>query len=108
MGNVSGSFGSPGAPGFVPPAAGQAVKEAMGQSLEMMQNRYNQLGLSGSTAEQMDLGNAPSLTGGIPQEFQAVMGQLQTADLNNPGTGGGKGGAKSGAGAGLSALGALK
>jgi hypothetical protein len=75
-----------------------------------MQNRYNQLGLGGSTAEAMDLGQAPSLTGGIPAEFEAVMGQLQNAALNNPsgGSGGGKGGGKSAAGAGLSALGALK
>jgi hypothetical protein len=88
-----------------------------------MQNRYQQLGLggqaatpttpgaflTGSTPFMMDVGETPSLTGGIPAEFQAVMGQLQNAALSNPsgGAGGGKGGGKSAAGAGLSALGAL-
>lgn len=36
---------------------------------------------AGSTPEQMDVGAAPSLTGGIPAEFQAAIGQGQTQDL---------------------------
>jgi hypothetical protein len=58
----------------------------------MMANRYNQLGLGGpgagggtpspmGTPEAMDLGLAPSLTGGIPAQFQAVLGQLQNQTL---------------------------
>lgn len=62
------------------------------------------------TAEQMDLGQAPSLVGGIPAEFEAMLGQLQTEDLSltsqmaNSGGGGGKGGK---GGGGLGALGGL-
>lgn len=37
---------------------------------------------AGSTAEQMDLGTAPSLTGGLPAEAQAALGQIQTQDLS--------------------------
>lgn len=54
------------------------------------------------TAELMDLGMAPSLNGGIPEQFQAMLGQLQTADLSltsqMANSGGGKGGGKGGLG----------
>jgi hypothetical protein len=36
----------------------------------------------GSTAMQMDIGQRPSLTGGIPQEFQGALGQGQFQDLS--------------------------
>jgi hypothetical protein len=89
---IGGPFGSPGAPGFVPPAATAGIAPAAGQSAEMMANRYNQLGLGGpgaaggtqtpmGTPEAMDLGVLPSLTGGIPGQFAAVGGQLQNAAL---------------------------
>lgn len=37
---------------------------------------------AGSTAMQMDLGQLPSVTGGIPAETQAGLGAVQTADLS--------------------------
>lgn len=36
---------------------------------------------AGPTAMQMDLGQLPSMTGGIPEMFQAAMGQAQSQDL---------------------------
>lgn len=91
---IGGPFGSQGAPGFVPPAASAAIGPAAGQSVEMMANRYNQLGLGGpgaagggamqtpmGTPEAMDLGAAPSVTGGIPGQFAAVGGELQNQAL---------------------------
>lgn len=104
-GSIFGGFGSRGnfftgpAPGFVSPFAGGQVQESLGQSLQAMTNRYNQLGLGGSTAEQMDLGQAPSVTGGIPAEFQAILGELQNANLSQS-SGGGGGGGKGGGGKG--------
>jgi hypothetical protein len=87
-----GNFGQAGAPGFVPPTATAGIGLGAGTSLEAMANRYNQLGLANQgatptspggggpgTAELMDLGAAPSVTGGIPAEFQAVSGELQNA-----------------------------
>ena len=92
---LGGPFGSPGAPGFLPSGATAAVGPAAGQSVQTMANRYNQLGLGGpgsgggtptpiGTPEAMDLGLAPSLTGGIPAQFQAVLGQLQNQAVNSP------------------------
>jgi hypothetical protein len=89
---LGGPFGSQGAPGFVPPAASAAIGPALGQSETMMANRYNQLGLGGpgaaggtqtpmGTPEAMDLGLAPSVTGGIPGQFAAVGGELQNQAL---------------------------
>ena len=89
---IGGNFGSSGAPGFLPSGSTAAVGPAAGQSIGMMANRYNQLGLGGpgaaggtqtqmGTPEQMDLGVAPSVTGGIPAQFQAVLGQLQNQAL---------------------------
>jgi hypothetical protein len=76
-----GSFGSAGQPGFISPFTSGAFGAGEGTSLGMMANRYNQLGMTGSTPEAQDLGLAPSITGGIPAEFQAGQGQLQTQDL---------------------------
>lgn len=36
---------------------------------------------AGSTPFQQEIGQKPSLTGGIPEQFQALLGQQQTADL---------------------------
>lgn len=59
------------------------------------------------TAEQMDLGFLPSLTGGLPGEAEAVLGMIQNANLQQPQqSGGGKGGGGKGGGIG-SALGPL-
>jgi hypothetical protein len=78
-----GNIGSSGAPGFLPGSATAAIGPTMGQSMGAMVNRYNQLGMGNSTPEAMDLGFAPSVTGGIPGEFAAVGGQLQNAALQN-------------------------
>lgn len=60
------------------------------------------------TAELMDLGFAPSLVGGIPQQFEAMLGQLQTEDLSLTTPSGSGGGGKGGGGkGGLGALGGL-
>lgn len=57
------------------------------------------------TAEQMDLGLLPSLTGGLPGEAEAVLGEIQNANLSQPSqSGGGKGGGGKG---GASAIGGL-
>lgn len=95
---ISGQFGSPGAPGFVSPFDLGALAQGQGQSTAAMANRYSQLGLATpnatptspggggmGTAEQQDLGIAPSLTGGIPAQYSALLGQAQTANLQNPG-----------------------
>jgi hypothetical protein len=76
-----GSFGGAGQPGFISPFTSGAFNTGAESSLGMMANRYNQLGMTGSTPEAQDLGLAPSITGGIPAEFQAGQGQLQTQDL---------------------------
>jgi hypothetical protein len=87
--------GFTGAPGVLSPFDISASATGLGQSELAMGNRYSQLGLGqtgatpthpgsmglGGTAEQMDLGAAPSLTGGIPNEFLAGLGQTQTSDL---------------------------
>ena len=92
---MSGSGG--GAPGVLSPFDIGAFAQGLGPAESAMRNRYAQLGLgqtgatptdpgsmgSGSTAQQMDLGAAPSLTGGIPAEFQAGLGQVQSGDLSN-------------------------
>ena len=54
-----------------------------------------------TTAEMMDLGQAPSLGGGIPAQFDALLGMIQTANLANASqSGGGGGGGKGGGGKG--------
>ena len=69
-----------------------AFNQAQGQTMAAMTNRYNQLGLGGSTMEAMDLGQAPSRTGGIPGIGQATIGEAQlNAAQQQPGGSGGKG-----------------
>lgn len=61
------------------------------------------------TAEQMDLGQIPSLVGGIPAQFEALMGMIQNANLANAsmsGSGGG-GGGKGGGGGGKGGMGSM-
>jgi hypothetical protein len=84
-----------GTPGVLSPFDVAASQTGLGQAELAMGNRYSQLGLGqtgatptdpgsmglGGTAEQMDLGVAPSLTGGIPAEFLAGLGQVQAGDL---------------------------
>ena len=50
---------------------------ALGSNLTGITNRYNQLGLGGSTMEQQDLAAAPS-------QEQAAVGQEQTSTVTNP------------------------
>ena len=61
------------------------------------------------TAEKMDLGQAPSLSGGIPAQFEALMGMIQNANLANASMsgGGGGGGGKGGGGGGKGGIGAV-
>jgi hypothetical protein len=75
--------GSSGGVGFLSPFDQSGVQTALGQSTQAMTNRYNQLGLGGSTPEAMDLGQAPSLTGGLPAEAQATLGDIQASDLSS-------------------------
>lgn len=101
------------APGTVDPYSQNLLSLATQQGTTAMNNRYSQLGLgtpSGSpqqvaqaggnmpsygisTANQMDLGTAPSLTGGISGMAGATLGQEQTNALNSPTGSGGKTGA---------------
>lgn len=85
-----GNFGESGAPGFVDPFSLAAVGQGKGQSLQAMTNRYNQLGMGGSTPEAMDLGAAPSVTGGIPAQFAALIGELQNSSASNAPAGSGQ------------------
>jgi|SRR5262245_10807290 len=105
LGGTFGSFGESGAPGFVDPFALGAVGQGAGTSIQAMTNRYNQLGLGGSTMEKMDLGQAPSVTGGIPAEFAALVGELQNSALRNAPSGSGKQNPASQAGSLLGAFG---
>jgi len=100
---LTGGFGSGGAPGHLSPFDTGVANLAAGQSVQAMTNRYNQLGLGGpapsfgsgggtvtnaGTAEAMDIGAAPSYTGGIPEQFQALTGEMQNNALNTPGSAG--------------------
>jgi hypothetical protein len=76
-----GSFGGGGTPGFFSPFDVGVTNAAAANSQTAMANRYNQLGMPGSTPEAMDLGSAPSLTGGLPGQFQALQGEIQSQDL---------------------------
>jgi len=100
-----GSFGEEGAPGFVDPFAMGAVGQGAGTSVQAMANRYNQLGMGGSTPEAMDLGQAPSVTGGIPAQFQALVGELTNSALRQAPQGSGKQNPASQAGSLLGAVG---
>ena len=78
-GILGGPFGSAGAPGFLSPFDIGAVNAGAAGAEAATANRYTQLGMPGSTPEKMDMGTAPSLTGGIPEQFNAVLGQVQNA-----------------------------
>jgi hypothetical protein len=118
------SFGSaPGVPGFVDEFSTGALGSATGSAETAMANRGTQLGLgtpagpnaaqgasaSGgnlpfggfNTPMQMDLGQLPSLVGGIPGMSAATLGQMQNAALNQPIS---NAGGKSGSGGGLAGL----
>ena len=101
------------APGTVDPfSLGQLATQTQ-QGMTAMGNRYQQLGVQQpggspqavakaggnmpsagpSTPEKMDLGAAPSLTGGIPGMAGATLGQMQTNAMTSPTGSGGKTGA---------------
>lgn len=104
LANTFGGFGSSGAPGFVPPTASSLIGAGAGTSMQAMANRYNQLGMGGSTPEAMDLGAAPSVTGGIPAQFASVLGELTNTSLQQSPSGTGKQNPASQAGSLLSAF----
>jgi hypothetical protein len=62
-----------------------AVNAALGTNIEAITNRYNQLGLGGSTMEQQDIGNIPSESGGAKGQADALLGQIQNANLGQAG-----------------------
>jgi hypothetical protein len=64
------SPGSPGTPGFGGAFGGAATPGTPAS------------GPTGPTGYLMDIGAAPSLTGGIPQQFQGVLGEGQFQDLS--------------------------
>lgn len=78
---MSSSGAAGGFPGLISQFDLSAFNAGLPAAETAMTNRYNQLGMGGSTPEAMDLGQSPSLTGGIPAEFQAGAGQLQSADI---------------------------
>lgn len=93
---MTGTTSGGGAPGLLSPFDISAFGTGLAGSEAAMGERYAQLGLggtgatptspgslgpAGTTAERMDLGLAPSLTGGIPAEFSAGLGQVQSQDL---------------------------
>lgn len=47
-------------------------------------NRYQQLGLGGSTMEAQDIGTSPTQTGGIIGQGEAMTGQEQTENVGQP------------------------
>lgn len=81
---LGGGIGASGAPGSLSPFATGVANQAAGQGVNAMINRYNQLGMGGSTPELQDIGQLPSLTGGIPAQGNALIGQLQTNALGSP------------------------
>jgi hypothetical protein len=87
--SVFGNFGESGAPGFVNDFAQLAVNQGQIAATDITKNRYEQLGMGGSTPEQMDLGHMPSVTGGIPEQFKGLMGELQntSAGISTAGAG---------------------
>lgn len=54
-----------------------AINAATGQNVQDMENRYQQLGLGGSTMEAQDVA-------GANQAGQAMIGQEQTANVGQP------------------------
>jgi hypothetical protein len=81
MGGLTGGGSSKGSQGpfeFGPSAFDlQAIQSAVGQNIQAIQNRYQQLGLGGSTMEGQDVAMQP-LAG------SALEGQEQTQDVSNP------------------------
>jgi hypothetical protein len=55
----------------------QMIQDAVGQNVQSIQNRYQQLGLGGSTMEGQDVA-------GAQQMGQAEIGQQQTQDVSDP------------------------
>jgi hypothetical protein len=88
-GSTFGNFGEEGAPGFVDPFTTNLLGLTQGLNTQTMTNRYNQLGMGGSTPEQMDLGNAPSVTGGMKKQFQGLLGELQNSSAQTAALGAG-------------------
>jgi hypothetical protein len=62
-----------------------AVNAALGTNIQALTNRYNQLGLGGSTMEQQDIGTIPTESGGQTGEADALLGQIQNANLGQSG-----------------------
>lgn len=103
-GSVFGNFGEEGAPGFIDPFTQNLLNMGQGASNTFMTNRYNQLGMGGSTPEAQDLGHMPSVTGGIPKQYGALTGQLQTSSAANQAGGAGAASLASQIGTGLNAF----
>lgn len=57
-----------------------AIMSAMGLNEQAIGNRYDQLGLGGSTMQGQDIGTTPSITGGAAGQGAAALGQLETAN----------------------------
>jgi hypothetical protein len=108
-----GGIGSGGSVGQPDQFSLDALANATNNATQAMHNRYVQLGLgvpsggspqsaasSGGnlsyggpgTAEQMDIGSMPSLTGGIQGMSQATLGQMENNALSMAGSGGGTSG----------------
>jgi len=98
---LSGQGATPGTPGG--PAGGIGVAN-IGRG--MLPGSFGPGGgiPSETTAEMMDLGQIPTLTGGIPGEAIATIGEIQNANLSNQSSGGGGGGGKGGGGGAGSAI----
>lgn len=103
-GSVFGNFGEEGAPGHVDSFTQGLIGQSLGQSLNTMTNRYNQLGMGGSTPEAMDLGHMPSVSGGIPKQYGALTGQLQNSSAQAQAAGSGTASLASQIGTGLNAF----
>ncbi|HEX3521260.1 MAG TPA: hypothetical protein VHT52_04145 [Stellaceae bacterium] len=80
MGGLTGGGSSKGSQGpfeFGPSAFDlQAIQSAVGQNIQAIQNRYQQLGLGGSTMEGQDVTGAQNMG-------TAMTGQEQTANVGN-------------------------
>lgn len=104
MSGFFGGFGQSGSPGHLSGFETGQVAQGLGQSIQAMQNRYTQLGLGSqgatptspgggagqSTAALMDIGQLPSYTGGMQEQFNALLGELQNSALQNAPAGSGK------------------
>lgn len=95
-GALGAGIGGSGQPGFLPGTVTGPVNAAATQGQNAMINRYAQLGLGGqgatpttpggglgtTTASLMDIGVLPSYTGGIANQGNAVLGELQNQSLS--------------------------